>query len=1115
MAFSYVNYVGDGSTRTFSVPFPYLDKSHVSATIDGVAQTFTWDTPAAIRLTTAPPNGNRLLVKRTTPETPLTIFEDGSTFAALDLNRGVLQPIYIEQEREDDNVRSIRANSVLNPLPQSVAQRANTYVGFDSAGQPTVFPTSLVPTTPIICLNDAALSGIVGAFHGQAINPLGYYTPGDLGDRELWWDSASTATDDGRTVRRPTPIPNDGTPGRWRMKLKGPIRPQQFGAKANDPTFDSLAAFQAIANCVPAPFYLSSPGIYVPPGNTFYISTNPGVVLNFAIRIEVDAGGVITTFDHSTEPNSFLFNPKCDNVHFRGPGKLLGDIYFDDDGGESTTSCIAGPNNLIRINGGFFGGQGEAAVGPRKNFTLQGMTLEGGAYCLGAFWLTDSNIAFNTFRYSYQMGCAPGGQGERLDVVFNNIEWTGREGLKIGSSNGSPFTGLHIKILGNSFIGCGMRAYPRIRVEAMDCYWTSMSGAIYAHNSFMLCAGGGLEMKCATGLSGLGGNSPIHETYENHGVNFNTGIMFNAQTALRIKHEGNPVDNQLEYIRSMEVTGNNFRWDYASKVKLLTANPVSIAVVTGNIIVTVTMANHGALVKDKVLIRGVNGIGNLPARFMNKQYVVTAVTTNTFSFHSDLDPASTGLSYTGTGGGSLVYAHVWQFNKTTCPNNPVSVDNTVTGGTLINMIVTDPGDGTTTTGTISINGPGGGTATADPVYSGGYLVGYTNLVTSGVFTNYPTVIVDSDADNPGALQAVLSFNVSLNVPNHNCGDGDTVYVSGVNAAVGGIPADVLNGRFSARVIDASHIGLKVAVNPTSVATGGGNAVQVSFEVGAHGTSSCGITFWASLRMRFKGNNLENCASGFNINLYQGSTTGATPYGASIVAPIFEGNTLYCNVGYIIQGTTTGAFLDDLHISGGRCDYWTYGIQTNGPTKIGAVRRPVIKDTTFRAVRAFRGTQQEGSNNYLDSAGILMYSWTDALIMNVDIVGNNPIFARENDGYQISNGEIINCRLNADTNPISGAECFQKNDTGVWDFHGNKCIPGTRLGTITSRSWLQHDGTHAANPARAYDNIIGFASAIPTVAGAKNDIIINTGSGTNSRWRCTVAGGTGSATWVAE
>lgn len=104
MALSYVRSVASGSTDTFSVPFPYLDKSHVYVSIDGVElapSAFTWPSDGSVKITAGNPTAGAIVERRRrTPDDPLVTFAPGNLEAA-DLNTGVLQPLFLAQEARD------------------------------------------------------------------------------------------------------------------------------------------------------------------------------------------------------------------------------------------------------------------------------------------------------------------------------------------------------------------------------------------------------------------------------------------------------------------------------------------------------------------------------------------------------------------------------------------------------------------------------------------------------------------------------------------------------------------------------------------------------------------------------------------------------------------------------------------------------------------------------------------------------------------------------------------------------------------------------------------------------------------------------------------------------
>lgn len=114
MPFSYAQYAGDGSTTTFSVPFPYLLKAHVKLYTGYVPATgsyatqliegtdFTWVSDTQVQTTVAPAIAVTLTIKRETPSNVrLVDWNDGSNLIATDLDTADLQNLFVVQEQQD------------------------------------------------------------------------------------------------------------------------------------------------------------------------------------------------------------------------------------------------------------------------------------------------------------------------------------------------------------------------------------------------------------------------------------------------------------------------------------------------------------------------------------------------------------------------------------------------------------------------------------------------------------------------------------------------------------------------------------------------------------------------------------------------------------------------------------------------------------------------------------------------------------------------------------------------------------------------------------------------------------------------------------------------------
>lgn len=103
MANSYEDFNGDNSNTDFTTTVPYLAASHISTTVDAVVETnYIWLSSTQIRFTTPPPTGtNNVRILRTTPTAPLTNFVDGASLNEDDLDRALLQSLYVSEEAAD------------------------------------------------------------------------------------------------------------------------------------------------------------------------------------------------------------------------------------------------------------------------------------------------------------------------------------------------------------------------------------------------------------------------------------------------------------------------------------------------------------------------------------------------------------------------------------------------------------------------------------------------------------------------------------------------------------------------------------------------------------------------------------------------------------------------------------------------------------------------------------------------------------------------------------------------------------------------------------------------------------------------------------------------------
>ena len=107
---SYTFYNGDGSTTNFGTLFNYIEETHITVTVDGVAQDQGTDYEVlneAIVFTTAPPSGEEVRIRRVTPRQYSARAVDFKSFGAItetemDLNQKQVWYLIQEALEEDD-----------------------------------------------------------------------------------------------------------------------------------------------------------------------------------------------------------------------------------------------------------------------------------------------------------------------------------------------------------------------------------------------------------------------------------------------------------------------------------------------------------------------------------------------------------------------------------------------------------------------------------------------------------------------------------------------------------------------------------------------------------------------------------------------------------------------------------------------------------------------------------------------------------------------------------------------------------------------------------------------------------------------------------------------------
>lgn len=104
MSLSYVQYVADGNTDEFDVPFPFASRTHVKVTINGAPPVLPirWAGESRIKINDVLPDGSLVELRRETPiSSRLVDFQNGSVLTEEDLDTAFNQLFYLQQELRD------------------------------------------------------------------------------------------------------------------------------------------------------------------------------------------------------------------------------------------------------------------------------------------------------------------------------------------------------------------------------------------------------------------------------------------------------------------------------------------------------------------------------------------------------------------------------------------------------------------------------------------------------------------------------------------------------------------------------------------------------------------------------------------------------------------------------------------------------------------------------------------------------------------------------------------------------------------------------------------------------------------------------------------------------
>lgn len=246
-----------------------------------------------------------------------------------------------------------------------------------------------------------------------------------------------------------------------------------------------------------------------------------------------------------------------------------------------------------------------------------------------------------------------------------------------------------------------------------------------------------------------------------------------------------------------------------------TLSAASIATTNASSSVVITDNSNGAVVGDYVLIQNAVAVGGISADALNQTLLITAVSTNTITVNTGSAATST---TTGGGTPTLYYYHA-----ATIPVATTTLIGTADTATLTNKRVTPrvntvtSGATTTPTGDLSdmytVTALAANTTIAAPTGTptdGQKLI--IRIVDAGV-RRTTTLGVNAIATTNGSASIVITDNSNAAVV------GNYVTISGVSAAIGGIPAASINTRFAITAVATNTITVLTGSTATSTATG--------------------------------------------------------------------------------------------------------------------------------------------------------------------------------------------------------------------------------------------------------------------------------------------------------
>lgn len=244
-----VSYAGNGATTVFSVPYYFLENSHIRVvlrTSAGVESTKILTTdytvsgagtnPSTATITCVsftPASGQTLRIVRDPPLTQDTDYVENDPFPAETHEEALDKLTMIAQAISTDLGRALRlpeTSSASSLLPDP-ASNGGLFLGLNQSATAFTYSASgsgSLTNVDYKFASVAAMSSQTGMANNAIALTFGYYTAGDGGHGEYRYDSSSSATVNGGTV-----INAAGGAGRWLLQYSGSVNIKQFGTKAD------------------------------------------------------------------------------------------------------------------------------------------------------------------------------------------------------------------------------------------------------------------------------------------------------------------------------------------------------------------------------------------------------------------------------------------------------------------------------------------------------------------------------------------------------------------------------------------------------------------------------------------------------------------------------------------------------------------------------------------------------------------------------------------------------------------------------------------------------------------------------------------------------------------